>query len=195
MAGRWVSLVAWWQMGGSSTQPLIPHNNGHNISFLHRLPASWANHSLPAPDPAHGGSAITPLKNRNPNRGLHRNRQAAFQLATSPALVYGLFHAHGGFRMGYKGRLRLGAIDTRQDVFPLHIGFQWGHEAHTCKKFFFMPTFGAFVNKSLAQPFHPPLNYVQYSILSAKKKPRIIRDPGPLSSVSTIFKNWPQELI
>ena len=57
--------------------------------------------------------------------------------------------------MGYKGRLRLGAIDTRQDVFPLHIGFQWGHEAHTCKKFFFMPTFGAFVNKPLAQPFHP----------------------------------------
>ena len=57
--------------------------------------------------------------------------------------------------MGYKGRLRLGAIDTRPNAFPLHIGFQWGHEANTCKKFFFMPTFRAFVNKPLAQPFHP----------------------------------------
>ncbi len=57
--------------------------------------------------------------------------------------------------MGYKGRLRLGAIDTRQDTFPLHAGFQRGHETHTYKQFFFMPAFGAFVDKSLAQPFHP----------------------------------------
>ena len=57
--------------------------------------------------------------------------------------------------MGYKGRLRLGAIDTRQVTFPLHAGFQRGHETHTYKQFFFMPAFGAFVDKSLAQPFHP----------------------------------------
>lgn len=152
--------------------PSIPHGNGHNICFLQRLPASWANHILSIPDPVHSGPAVTPLKDRNPNRGLHRNRQAPFQLATNPALVHGLFHAHRGFRVGYKGRLYLGAVDTRQDAFPLHIGFQRGHETHTSKHFFFMAAFGTSIHKPFAQPFHPLQIQVDKGQLSGYTKDR-----------------------
>ena len=108
--------------------------------------------------------------------------------------------------MGYKGRLRLGAIDTRQDVFPLHIGFQWGHEAHTCKQFFFMAAFGAFVNKPLAQPFHPLQIRVDKGNLSGytedrnegatgkRLAPQVLREvtAGLVGRAVTSFY-WPEE--
>jgi hypothetical protein len=79
--------------------------------------------------------------------------------------------------MGYKGRLCLGAIDTRQNTFPLHIGFHRGHEAHTGKKFFFMTAFGASIHIPFTHTGSPPFEF-QYSIPDQKKKPRIGYDPG-----------------
>ena len=136
----------------------IPPDNGHNICFLQGFSASWAKYIFPAPDPVHGGPTITPLKNWNWDRGLHSNRQTAFQLAAGPALVHSPFNAHMGFRMGYKGRLCLGAIDTSQNAFPLHIGFHKGHKAHTGKKFFFMAAFVASIHKPFTHTASPPLN-------------------------------------
>lgn len=148
----------------------IPHGNGHKISCFKGLFAFGANHIFPAPDPVHGGPTITPLKDWNPYRGLHSDRQTAFQLATGPALVHSHFHAHRGFRMGYKGRLCLWAIDTRQNTFPLHIGFHRGHEAHTGKKLFFMAAFWASIHIPFTHTGSPPLNF-SIAYLTKRRNP------------------------
>lgn len=105
----------------------IPHSNGHKISYFKGPFTFGANHIFFRSDSVHSFPTIAPLKNPHLIRCFQRDRQAAFQLATGSALKPGVFHFHGGFRVGDKGRFCLGAIVTHQDGFPLHSGFHAGY--------------------------------------------------------------------
>jgi hypothetical protein len=98
-----------------------------------------------------------------PNRGRNLDRQAAFQFATGPALVNGVFRIHKGFRMGYKGGFGLGAIQSGHDVFPLLCGFCVAHETVSGYEFFMIPAHRASVFKSLPQRIHPLLKKVYHT--------------------------------
>nr|DAJ43292.1 MAG TPA: hypothetical protein [Caudoviricetes sp.] len=128
----------------------IPHGNGHKISYFKGLFTFGANHIFSRPDSVHSFPTIALLKNPHLFRRFQRDRQAAFQLATCPTLKQGVFHFHGGFRMGDKGRFCLGAIVTRQDGFPLPSGFRAGHKAPVYGVFRLKSTHGAFINPSHA---------------------------------------------